>query len=280
MAYRSIIVTASGGEGDAGALAAAAKLASSHGARVRVIPAFPDPAANYVYYGTTLGGTPQSDVIGRVQSGEAEAQAKLEAAAREAADREGLKAEALVVEKRELAPAIALASAAVLADLVVFDSASVGQPFALGGLFAETLIAARAPILLVRAGAPFAVTGAAIAWDGSGQAGRAVRAALPYLRQAPNVVVLTNTDDLAGRTPSGAERLTEYLALHGVANVSARATGGANVAASLLEGAAAAGCGVLVSGAYGRPRLYEMALGGTTRALVNAQAGPHLLLAH
>jgi nucleotide-binding universal stress UspA family protein len=35
-----------------------------------------------------------------------------------------------------------------------------------------------------------------------------------------------------------------------------------------------------VSGAYGRPRLYEMVLGGTTRSLVQAEQAPHLLLAH
>ena len=39
-------------------------------------------------------------------------------------------------------------------------------------------------------------------------------------------------------------------------------------------------CGLLVAGAYGRPRLYELALGGTTHALVNAEDRLHLLLAH
>jgi hypothetical protein len=36
----------------------------------------------------------------------------------------------------------------------------------------------------------------------------------------------------------------------------------------------------LVAGAYGRPRLFEIILGGTTRSLTHAPEGPSLLLAH
>jgi nucleotide-binding universal stress UspA family protein len=48
----------------------------------------------------------------------------------------------------------------------------------------------------------------------------------------------------------------------------------------LLAGAQSETCELLVAGGYGRPRLYELALGGTTRSLVNAKDAPHVFLAH
>jgi hypothetical protein len=35
-----------------------------------------------------------------------------------------------------------------------------------------------------------------------------------------------------------------------------------------------------VAGGYGRPRLFELVLGGTSRALVAAAEAPHILFAH
>lgn len=282
MAYKSIVVAASGAAEDFDIIAAAAGLAVAEGGHLRVVAAFADTAADYANYGVTMHPSDKTSVLERIRAGEAEVQAKLEANANDAAARSGLGADALIVEKRELSPAAALSAAATLADLAVFGAESVRQHLGQRALFAETLLNTRAPILLLRAGAAFAMGGdTAIAWDGSGQAGRAVRAALPALARARNVVVLTNTDELSDAPSAPAfERLKTYLALHGIANVTFRAVNGASVAASLLDAAIAAGCGVLAAGAYGRPRLLELALGGATRALVNAEHGPHLLLAH
>ena len=52
------------------------------------------------------------------------------------------------------------------------------------------------------------------------------------------------------------------------------------LAAALLLGAArAAGANLLVSGAFGHPRLQEFVFGGTTRSLLQA-ASPSLFLSH
>jgi nucleotide-binding universal stress UspA family protein len=106
-----------------------------------------------------------------------------------------------------------------------------------------------------------------------------VRAALPVLQRAARVVILSNTDDMGDEAVAAEQdRMGDYLALHGVSNVSMKRVSGADVAKSLL--AASNACDILVSGAYGRPRFYEWVLGGTTRALVSAAGGPSLLLAH
>ena len=121
----------------------------------------------------------------------------------------------------------------------------------------------------------------AVAWDGRAQSARAARAALPLLQAAPGVLIVRNTDDATSESEASApERLRTYLAQHGVADVALRAVRGDRVADSLLKAAQADGCGVLVAGAFGRPRLFEMALGGTTRALVKAEGGPNIMLAH
>lgn len=282
MALKSLLLAASCAEDDAAVFNAAAALARRFSAHVEAIPAFSDPAADYVSYGAAMR-TASARTLERVREAEASEMALLQRLAKDAVQRQGLTVGGgadIVVRERALQPAVALARASVLADLVLFGAASVRKGAALGGLFAETLLTTRAPSLLVGAGAP-AFERIAIAWDGSAQAGRAVRAALPLLQAAKHVAVLTNVDEApAGEQAPGAEPLLAHLGRHGVASIETRAIHGGDVAASLLSAAAEAQCDTLAVGAYGRPRLYELVLGGTTRALVHAANAPHLLMAH
>jgi nucleotide-binding universal stress UspA family protein len=277
MNCKSIIAVAAGEDEDAAVFAAAAGLAARFGAQLQVVPAFPDPAADLVYYGASLKRASKDAAVERVTVSERDAQEKIESLARHAGVQAGLGEGALTVEKRELQPALALAPASVLADLVLFGGGAAAG--ALSGLFAETLISSRAPCLLIKDSA-YVFGPAAIAWDGSAQAARAVRAALPLLGVASEVVVLRNSDD-AGADDEAADmqRLISYLERHGL-KASARRVQGEKVATSLLEAARAGKCELLIAGAFGRPRLYELVLGGTTRALTQATGAPHVLLAH
>lgn len=286
MAYKSIVAVASGRASDAQLFNAAARLAWQCGALVRVLPAYPDPAANLVYFGAALKGLPET-AAERLREGEREQQRQLETRIAEAAARAGVSAQkaasgaCIYADKRALMPAVAIAEAAVIADLVMFAGDAARDAFVLGAPFAETLLGARAPVLLVRDDG-FGPGAVAVAWDGSAQAGGAARAATPLLRLAEEVVILQNVSDLntQARTPAPPEVLSEYLARHEVKRIRTVTVEGDNVAASLLRAAHGARCSTLVAGAYGRPRLYEWALGGTTRALVNAPDRLHLLLAH
>ena len=65
-----------------------------------------------------------------------------------------------------------------MADVVVIGARCARDVLTFGALFAETLLTARVPVFLVKNG-PLQFDRAAIAWDGSNQAGRAVKAALP-----------------------------------------------------------------------------------------------------
>lgn len=284
MTYRTILAAASGETEDAALLAVGAALASRYAALLRVVPAFPDPAADLAFYGLAGQRAAKSEAVQQLLAAERETQARIERLALDAGRSAGLSMDVSAVGAacetvtRDLSPAIALAQAAVLADLVLFSGDSVRRTGAIRDIFAETLINTRAPTLLVKSDR-IELSGVAIAWDASAQAGRALRAALPLLMEAKRVVVLQNRAEL---TPDRAntDALRTYLARHGVRDAEVAAVVGDNVAASLLSGAKGAGCDVLVAGGYGRPRLYELALGGTTRSLVNAQGGPHILLAH
>jgi nucleotide-binding universal stress UspA family protein len=289
MTCKTIVLVASGQEEDVQVFSAAAKLAARFSARVVVAPAYADAAADYVNYGTALASDERrKEAIAVVRAGERDAQSRLQALARAVAEQEGLKWQepgadpaqgpSISVRPRDLNVASGLAPLALLADLVVFGAAAARDAFALGELFGETLLTMRAPILLLK-GATLTPGSVAIAWDGSAQAARAVRAALPFLKAASGVLILINSDE------SGAELVDEaplrdFLTQHDVVNVVSRKLHGGDVAASLLAAARADKCALLVAGGYGRPRLVEFVLGGTTRALVNAPGEPHVLLAH
>ena len=286
MGIKSIVLVVSGADEDTTALAATAKLCKRTASHVEVIPAFPDPAADLVFYGTAMGAGAQAVSARRIAEAEREAQERIVALARDIAQQEGLRwgsdgpSAAISVDQRALSPALALATAGVLADLVVFGGRAAREVSLTGALFAETLLTTRAPVLLAK-DKDLDFSRVAVAWDGSAQSARAVRAAMPLLRDADEVLILHNTEDEAADIEAAKpERLELALARRGVLNVTSRTLSGSRVAESLLEGARAAKCGLLVAGGYGRPRLFELVLGGTTRALVREELPPHILLAH
>lgn len=279
---KSIIALASGAPDDRVALACAADIAVKEGGHVEVLPVFPDPAADLIYYGATLSRV-EAIARERLVEAEREAQSRIETVARDIAGGLGLSfgepARGVSVAGRSLAPAVALAEAALLADLVVVSGATLRESTSLSNLFAETLLTTRSPVLVAKA-TPLDVSAVAIAWDGSAEAARAVRTSLPLLRRAARLVVVSNVDETSGAEAIETARLDLYLQRHGLAAPKHQAVKGGDVAASLLQGAREAGCGLLVAGGYGRSRLFEFVLGGTTRSLVRAESAPNLFLAH
>lgn len=146
-----------------------------------------------------------------MRDGEHESQARLQQLAVDAAAREGVRCAAtgagalIFVDERPSMPAIALADASVLADLIIFSASAARDVFALGAHFAETLLDTSPPTLLVKDD-QFGFGAVAIAWDGSAQAGRAVRGAMNSLRLAEEVVILQNRGDLNAPDPDPGKR--------------------------------------------------------------------------
>jgi nucleotide-binding universal stress UspA family protein len=118
------------------------------------------------------------------------------------------------------------------------------------------------------------------AWDGSREAARAIRDALPLLKRAAEVLLLS--DDLARQghlhDDDGASQFAAHLRRHGISvTVAETASGKRHSADVLLTQAAEFGADLLVMGAYGHPRVWEFAVGGTTQDLLERTTIPVLI---
>jgi nucleotide-binding universal stress UspA family protein len=120
-----------------------------------------------------------------------------------------------------------------------------------------------------------------LAWDGSGQAARAISNALPLLKMAGRAtLVVLNVENLPaahGMEP-GAD-MALFLARHGVKVELMREYTRADIGDALLDVAADLGCDLLVMGGYGHRRVRENVLGGTTRTVLDSMSLP-VLMAH
>lgn len=122
------------------------------------------------------------------------------------------------------------------------------------------------------------LTRVAVAWDGSRSAARAVADALPMLKKAEDVRVMTAIGEKASATAGQAADLVRHLRTHGIAAVPDEIDGrhrsiGASFAAYLEEVSPE----LLVMGAYGSSRLKEFVLGGATEHVLNNCCTPVLL---
>ena len=118
-----------------------------------------------------------------------------------------------------------------------------------------------------------------IAWNGSGEAARAVKAALPLLTQASAVQVLDGErGGLPGISPPPLP-LRAWFQRHGIEAQWHPFPVEHDEGPALLAAAKAFGADLLVMGAWGRSRISELAMGGATRWILKHATLP-LFLAH
>lgn len=166
-------------------------------------------------------------------------------------------------------------------DLMVAASGAVME--ALKNIAEQSLLLTRRPVLLAPARLETSLSDAAmIAWDESPECWHAVSTAIPFLRlaKAVNLVSVDRSKTAAGRLSSQAEVLA-YLRCHGIDATAKIVTPELrSVGDTLLAVAAEHNVGLMVMGAYSHSRLREMLLGGATRHILkNASARP-VLMAH
>ena len=165
-------------------------------------------------------------------------------------------------------------------DLTVLDA----EPISLAvdrGLIEAVLTDSGRPLIVVPQGHEvFAGDRILVAWDGSAKAARALNDALPLLRAASHVelVSVTGEKDLEPAV-SGAD-LAPHLTRHGIeaGELTLPAQDG-DVAETLRHHADLIRADMIVMGAYVHSRLRQMMLGGTTRSLLKNCPVP-LFLSH
>jgi nucleotide-binding universal stress UspA family protein len=164
-----------------------------------------------------------------------------------------------------------------LCDLVVMGRPSEGLETPSLLTLNAALMESGKPLLLAPPAMPATIgTHVAVAWNGSAEAARAVAAALPLMKKAQSVTILSLTED--NRTASApAGELAAFLAWHGITAKCAVVHAGAHAGAVLLEQCAAVGADLLVMGAYTHSRLRQLILGGVTRHILSHAELPCLL---
>lgn len=173
-----------------------------------------------------------------------------------------------------------LVSRARVADLTVVDAEPAASEID-RGLIEAVLFDSGRPLLIVPPDRPsFDGRHILIAWDGSASAARAVADAMPILRAAGSVEILSvsGEKDLADTVP-GLE-LAPHLARHGIkVTVDLASVGLRSVADVIRSHAVGSGARLIVAGAYRHSRLRELLLGGVTQSLLKECRVP-LLLSH
>ncbi|TDL79661.1 universal stress protein [Palleronia sediminis] len=159
------------------------------------------------------------------------------------------------------------------ADLVVLAGGGADDQGRRETIFEAALYHSRVPILMAPPGAAAGCAHVAVAWDGSDTALAGLRAAMPALKRAERVEVLSIGDEVAD-----GPALLRMLARHDIeAEHVMLPAGGGRVSEALAGGAQDRGADLLVMGAYGHARLRQAILGGVTRDLVRAAPMPLLM---
>lgn len=140
------------------------------------------------------------------------------------------------------------------------------------------------PVVIFRPGTadlPAKTPGSVVlAWDGSRQAARATADALPIMKLAREVRVLTVVKEKPEATAGLGKDVVRHLGLHGINAVADEVDiGPRKIGPAISDFVKAHAADLLVMGGYGRSKLREFILGGATQHLLQE---PHvaIMLSH
>jgi nucleotide-binding universal stress UspA family protein len=274
MSLRDLLVIADNDPTYSARLDIALALAAEHRAHLTGLHVMPPPLT------PTYGDMPVPETVEKMQRLELEDAARRAAAVfAERAGRTAISTEWRVAE----GDIVRVASEhARYADLTMLPQGmDLGFATAdLARLPEELALGVSRPVLVIPRYGSFPTVGVRVlvAWNRSREATRAIHDALPFLRRAKQVTILSiDPDDDAEHRLPGAD-LGLHLARHGV-TVQAATIAGADVAVGdlLLSYAADHDVDLIVMGAYGHTRLREMVLGGASRTLLRHMTAPVLM---
>jgi nucleotide-binding universal stress UspA family protein len=273
-----------GPNGKATDLGPIADKAAAVGGRINVLHLGPVPMLAYALtphpYGVPV--VPDSWVEKRQQM--AKALTEHQTQTREYLLKEGLSGEVgtICVEPGAFHDLVALR--AIFADVCIPQDSLRSNKTAFDNVVYGLLFEGPGPVILNAEQKPNALSpdNVFVAWNSSLPAIRAVRAALPLLKDAKEVTLACFDPDPSryadGQNPGS--DLATWLSHHGVkVTVQEYATGHHNVGDALMMRAKEATADLVVMGAYGRNRWNERFFGGTTETMI-AQRDLPVLLAH
>lgn len=268
---RDLVVYADDGAGARARLGFAARFAREQGAHLVALHALMEPAlppSVRAFAGTSLMESLRDQVR--------EAAAAVRKLVAEAGAAEGVD-----IEYRD---AWGVPSDVALVHARHADAMIVPQPDRRAGgeagLLAETLVMETGrPVVIVPSSGEYSGQARHVvcAWNGTRESARAVADALPLLRRAEKVSILSVDPKGAEKRIAGAD-IALHLARHGVtAEATTTYADGIGVGDALLSRIADLGADMLVMGAYGHSRAREAVFGGATRDVLDRMTVPVLM---
>ncbi len=166
------------------------------------------------------------------------------------------------------------------ADLVIMGQTDSEQR--VGELAADIIMNSGRPVLIIPKEGSFGdLSGkVVVGWDGTREAARAVFDALPLLKRAKVVCLVTvgKSDDIKNAVQSGGGEIASVLSRHGVnAEVVTLERGDASAGDALRQFTSEQDGDLLVMGCYGHSRLRERLFGGATQQILKNMIVPVLM---
>jgi nucleotide-binding universal stress UspA family protein len=189
------------------------------------------------------------------------------------AEFDGVVADSVKTEWRDALdiPNRALPTAARLADLIVTGAskgASTGDTYRVADPGSVVLQAGR-PVLVAASGSEHVLAKkVVIAWKDTREARRAVVDAVPLLKAAGEVAVVTVDSEAADWIKAGVADVAAFLASHDI-KARSEVIKAKDDVDSLTEFVTSTHADLVVSGAYGHSRVREWVFGGVTRSLLD-----------
>lgn len=276
MMFKDIMVHVGTAEFSRKRIEMAARLAVLHAAHLTGVHPLTPPRVP-MYLEVQLAGSFWDTMDSITKTVSSEAQAAFE----EICGGEGIEAEWRAIAGQ---PRNVMVDQARFSDLMVVGQPNPETPSAFSDLElpADIALGAGRPVLVVPHAGDFkaAMPAVLVAWNGSREAARAVHDSMPLLRAAEKVhityVKSGRKDEAMGDLPGA--QLALHLARHGINAESAPAVGDSSHAGDILLSAAAdLSADLIVMGAYGRPRVSELVLGGVTRHILEHMTVPVLM---
>lgn len=292
MNIKSVLCVFGGQPHEQDALDCAMALAQSHSANIRVLHISLDPGTYMAAFSGEIAAAGTIMIAIEKKNTEQLAAAKQYAASfaqkhnipLDTPDRLAHHASAQFLHLTGIVDMI-VASEGRLSDLIIISQPADKHNVYQNDILTSALFNTGRPILMIprtKADQPrqWRDKTAALAWDGSLEAARAMWGAMPLLAMAENFHVLTARRHGEAADLAGEIKLMDYLKLHGLqTEIIAVDHAHRNPAEMLLEQARELKTDLLVMGAYGHSRLREMFLGGFTEYMLKNTDIP-LLLSH
>lgn len=201
---------------------------------------------------------------------------------RDAARREGISHEWRSFVTSSGFNSAALIDSARCADLVVAAQGETGMLSESRSELESFLFESGRPVLLIPhiLTAPKPIRRVLIAWNGSREAARATFDAMPFLKAAEEVEIFTvdATDTAAQSADMAGVEIAATLSRHGIkVSVTSQQKSGLDPAIAIENRLSDSSIDLLVMGAYGNKRWWEMLFGGVTRTLLDSMTALTLL---